>query len=104
MVSTAAPVLVIANLNFEEIKSKIFNGNKILYKIDSNNYIRNILNNIVYPPAHFVWSSVFGYVNWHKAWRTDTFYIHNKVKEVYFKIMHRTHPVKRAGKFFFFFL
>ncbi len=61
----------------------------------SNNYIRNIINNIVYPPAHFFWSSLFGGVNWHKVWRTvDKFYINNKVKEVSFKIMHRIYPVK----------
>ncbi len=68
---------------------------EILYKIDSNNYSKNILNNVVYPSVRFVWSSVFGEVNRHKAWRTvDTFYINNKVKEVSFKIMHIIYPVK----------
>lgn len=87
------------DLNFEEIKSKIFIGNtNIIQNRVSNNYIRNILNNIVYPPARFFWSSVFGDVNWPKAWRTvDKLYINNKVKEVSFKIMHIIYPVKRAG-------
>ncbi len=85
-------------LIFEEIKSKILTGNtNIIRNRLSNNYIRNILNNIVYPPAHFLWSSVFGDVNWRKAWQTvDKFFINKKVKEVSFKIMHRIYPVKRA--------
>ncbi len=71
---------------------------QILYKNRlSNNYIRNILNNIVYSPARFFWSSVFGDVNCCKAWWTvDKFYINNKVKEVHFKIMHRIYSVKHT--------
>ncbi len=56
------------DLNFEEIKSEILIGNtNIIQNRLSNNYIRNILNNIVYPPARFFWSSIFGDVIWHKA-------------------------------------
>ncbi len=85
------------DFNFEEIKSKIFIGNtNIIQNRLSNNYIRNILNNIVYPPARFFWSSVFGDVNCHKAWRTDTFYINNKVKYVSFNVMHIIYPVKHV--------
>ncbi len=85
-------------MNFEEIKSKILIGyTNIIQNRLSNNYIRNILNNVVYPPTRFFWFSVFGYVNWHKAWRTvDKFYINNRVKEVSFKIMHRIYPVKHV--------
>ncbi len=44
------------DLNFEEIKSKILTGNtNIIQNSLSNNYIRNIINNIVYPPAGFFW-------------------------------------------------
>ncbi len=40
----------------------------------------------VTPPARFFWLSVFGDVNWRKAWRTvDKFYINNNVKEITFK-------------------
>ncbi len=42
------------DFNFEEIKTKIFIGNtNIIQNRLSNIYIRNILNNIVYPPARF---------------------------------------------------
>ncbi len=48
----------------EGIKSKILIGNtNIIQNRLSNNYIRNLLNNIVYPPARFFWSSVFADVN-----------------------------------------
>ncbi len=68
-------------LNYQEIKSQILIGNThIIQNRLSNNYVRNILNSIVHPPACFFWSSVFGDMNWHKAWRTDTFYINKKVK------------------------
>ncbi len=78
----------------EGIKSKILIDNtNIIQNRLSNNYIRNLLNNIVYPPARFFWSSVFADVNWRKAWQTvDKFYINNTVKEVSFKIMHRIYP------------
>ncbi len=47
------------DLNFQEIKSKILIGNtNIIQNKLSNYYIRNILNNIVYHPARFSWSSV----------------------------------------------
>ncbi len=42
------------DLNFEEIKSKIFIGKtNIIQIILSNNYIRNILNTTVYPQLTF---------------------------------------------------
>ncbi len=68
LLKSASHALKIKDFNFEEIKTKIFIGNiNIIQNRLSNIYIRNILNNIVYPPARFSWFSVFGDVNWRKA-------------------------------------
>ncbi len=49
----------------------------------------------------FCWSSIFGDLDWRKAWRTvDKFFVNNKVKEVSYKILHIIYPVKHVlGRF-----
>ncbi len=57
----------------------------------------NINHFVTYPPARFFWSSIFGDLDWRKAWRTvDQLFVNNKVKEVSYKILHRIYPVKHV--------
>ncbi len=72
------------NPNLDYITNSIFIGNiNIKKKNIPNKYIRNLVNYVTYPPARFFWSSIFGDLNWRKAWRmVDKFFVNNKVKEV----------------------
>ncbi len=83
------------NPNLDYITNSIFIGNiNILKNNIPNKYIRNY---VTYPPARFFWSSIFGDLDWRKAWRTvDTFFVNNKVKKVSYKILHRIYPVKHV--------
>ncbi len=84
--------------NLVYITNKIFIGHiNILKNNIPNKYIRNLVNDVTYPPARFFWSSIFGDLNWHKAWRmVDKFFVNNKVKEVSYKTLHIIYPGKHV--------
>ncbi|KAI7791725.1 hypothetical protein IRJ41_005592 [Triplophysa rosa] len=86
------------NPNLDHTKNKFFIGNSNIFKDNiTNNCIRNVINTVTYPSARFFWSSIFGDLNWRKAWRiVNKFFVNNKVKEVSYKIMHRIYPVKHV--------
>lgn len=65
------------NPNLDYITNSIFIGHiNILKNNIPNKYIRNEVNYVTYPPARFFWSSIFGDLDWRKAWRTvDKFFV-----------------------------
>ncbi len=82
----------------DPVSSDIFLGetditkNKCLHK-----YIRNLTLTVTLPSARFFRTSLYGDINWKKIWLTgDKFCLNNKVKEVFYKIMHRIYPAKKT--------
>ncbi len=85
------------NPNLDYITNSIFIGNiNILKNNIPNKYIRNLINYVTYLPA--IGSSIFGDLDWHKAWRmvNSQSNVNNKVKKVSYKILHRMYPVKHV--------
>lgn len=96
------PVKNSAVSNEDSHGSAIFiDGIDITKKRCSNKYIRNCLQITTLPPSQFFWNSQYGEINWRKAWLVgERFCIGNKVKEVFFKIMHNIYPAKKTlGRF-----
>lgn len=86
------------NTNIGQWRDGIFLGDiDILNKRCSNKDIRNIIVGNTTPPSQHVWVSLYGSVNWKKAWNvTNTYCLTNKIKEVTFKILHRIYPAKHV--------
>ncbi|MDG2555646.1 hypothetical protein P7M41_27015, partial [Vibrio parahaemolyticus] len=84
--------------NQDSLSSAIFiDGIDITKKRCSNKHIRNCLQITTLPPGQFLWNSQYGDINWNKAWLVgERFCIGNKVKEVFFKIMHNIYPAKKT--------
>ena len=76
--------------------SQIFVGEiDITKKRCSNKYIRNCMQTITLPLGQSFWNSIYGEINWQKAWTVgEKFCLNNKVKEVSFKILHKIYPTQ----------
>lgn len=63
----------------------------------SSNYIRNLLVNVMVPPAKKFWTSLYKDINWKEMWlMSNKFCLNNKIKEVSFRIIHRIYPAKKT--------
>ena len=61
------------------------------------NRLGRIVCDTTIPSARLFWSDIYGDIQWGKAWKIANKYcISNKVKEVSFKMLHRTYPVKHV--------
>ncbi len=73
------------NPNLDYITNSIFIGNNILENNIPNKYIRNVVNDVTYPPAIGVRLG---------EWLINS--VNNKVKDVSYKILHIIYPVKHV--------
>lgn len=78
------------------VKESFFLGGiDILKQSYTNKFLRNIITGDTITHKCVKWNSVFGEIDWNKAWRVcDMFWLNNKVKEVTFKILHGIYPAK----------
>lgn len=78
--------------------TKLFIHNiDITTKICSNKFIRNLIQPSNQPAANSYWNSLYGEINWRGAWLVgEKLLIHNKVKEISYKICHNLYPAKKT--------
>ena len=80
--------------------TKIFIHNiDITTKFCSNKVIRNLIQPSNRPAANSYWNSLYGEINWRGVWLVgEKLFIHNKVKEISYKICHNVYPAKKTWK------
>ena len=78
--------------------TKLFIHNiDITTKVCSNKFIRNLIQPSNLPAAISYWNSQYGEINWRGAWLVGgKLLIHNKVKEISYKICHNVYPAKKT--------
>uniref|UniRef100_A0A8C6S964 Reverse transcriptase domain-containing protein n=1 Tax=Neogobius melanostomus TaxID=47308 RepID=A0A8C6S964_9GOBI len=86
------------NNETQKIQNKLYIGEiDIIKRTCPNKYIRNLIQPLQRPVATSHWNSVFGEINWSRAWLAgERLCVFNNVKEISFKILHNIYPVKKT--------